>query len=137
MIALQNSLITVGATMVISFSHDIAWKQLIDEGRVVTFRSQRRKNPNGRTWCNRGRGQTKEFDVEISEIGQAMPTDKDLEPYVDFSGFDSVNEWETAIQNLNSSTTDSGWLYEVTPTSESTSEYQASSVGNSPEQASD
>lgn len=101
--------------MVISFSNDIAWRQLVDHGEVVTFRKSRRKNPNGKTWCNRGRGQTKEFDVVIEEIGQAKPIHSHLEEYVSLSGFDDCYDWIRAIESLNGSKPEFGWLYRVKP----------------------
>ena len=102
--------------MVISFSHEIAWGQLVKHDEVVTFRRSRRKNPSCQTWCNRGRGQTKEFDVTIREIGQVRPVEEELTPYVDRSGFESVEEWVRAIEELNPGETEVGWLYTVTPT---------------------
>ena len=104
--------------MVISFSHEIPWRQIVEDGEVVTFRKRRRKNPNCQTWCNRGRGQTKEFDVRIREIGEVEPTPETLSQYVDRSGFDSTNDWVDAIQQLNGDVPETGWLYVVMPVSE-------------------
>lgn len=104
--------------MVISFSHEIPWRQIVKDEEVVTFRKRRRKNPNCHTWCNRGRGQTKEFDVKIREIGEVEPTTEELSAYVDRSGFASAGDWIDAIRELNGTIPDTGWLYIVTPASE-------------------
>lgn len=101
--------------MVISFSHDTAWEQLVTEREVVTFRTQRRANPNCSTWCNRGRGQTKEFDVRIEEIGCVEPTPTVLSEFVSTSGFEDVHKWIEAIHNLNGTSPREGWLYRVVP----------------------
>ena len=106
--------------MVISFSHEIPWQQLVENGEVVTFRKRRRKNPNCQTWCNRGRGQTKEFDVKIREIGEVEPDEETLSQYTDQSGFSSTESWIDAIQQLNGDVPESGWLYVVTPVTETT-----------------
>jgi hypothetical protein len=100
--------------MVISFNNDIAWRQLVDHGEVVTFRKRRRENPNCETWCNRGRGQTKEFDVKIEEIGKVVPEREPLLPYLKRSGFETIDDWIGAIEELNSGNVESGWLYRVT-----------------------
>lgn len=99
--------------MVISFSNDIAWSELVGEDEVITFRGRRRKRPDCTTWCNRGRGQSKEFDVKIEEIDRMRPSKSNLEPYVDKSGFDSVRSWQQAIRSLNREMPDQGWLYRV------------------------
>lgn len=104
--------------MVISFSHEVPWRQIVENGEVVTFRKRRRKNPNCQTWCNRGRGQTKEFDVKIREVGEIEPTAESLAQYVDRSGFANTERWIDAIQQLNGSVPESGWLYLVIPASE-------------------
>jgi len=101
--------------MVISFSDETAWEQLVGEGEVVTFRSQRRAHPNCSTWCNRGRGQKKEFDVRIEEIGAVEPTPEELADYADKSGFEDVQKWVKAIHELNGGLPKQGWLYRVVP----------------------
>ena len=99
--------------MVISFSHDTAFTRLRDRGEVVTFRERRRKRPNCETWCNRGRGQGKEFDVEIEEIGERAPDHESLAPHAGVSGFGGVDEWIEAIRDLNGGVPDAGYLYRV------------------------
>lgn len=116
--------------MVISFSHDVPWRELVEEGEVITFRKSRRARPNCTTWCNRGRGQTKEFDVVIEEIGEVEPSSKNLEPYADKSGFESVSAWRQAIIDLNGGIPDTGYLYRVTPVNDA-------SIGNPPVQKAD
>lgn len=111
--------------MVISFSHDMPWRELVEEGEVITFRKSRRARPNCTTWCNRGRGKTKEFDVEIKEIGEVEPSSKNLKPYAGKSGFGSVSAWREAIADLNGNIPATGYLYRVTPVNDATAEKQA------------
>lgn len=100
--------------MVISFRSERAYSQLNSEGYVATFRKNRRKRPNCETWCNRGRGQTKEFDVRISEIATVEPVTENLESLAQVSGFGDVESWQDEIVTLNESLPNSGWLYFVT-----------------------
>lgn len=99
--------------MVISFSNDFAFSFLETEGYVATFRAQRRKRPNCETWCNRGRGEPKEFDVRVTEVGEFFPTAGMLDPLAGASGFDVPSAWVEAIQEYHSSP-EAGWVYLVT-----------------------
>lgn len=100
--------------MVISFSSDPAFLHLEEHGYVATFRKSRRENPNCETWCNRGRGETKEFDVRITEVGEVAPIAEELAPFALMSGFGEVRPWQQEIHELNGTLPDSGWLYFVT-----------------------
>lgn len=102
--------------MVISFTDDTAFEYLDEYGYVVTFRESRRKRPNCETWCNRGRGLPKEFDVRVSEICRADPggVDTDLSTFATASGFGDAVSWRAAIRQLNDGDTGEGWLYLVT-----------------------
>ena len=100
--------------MVISFSNDDVFSFLEQYGYVATFRSSRRKRPNCKTWCNRGRGQEKEFDVRIVEIGEVRPFDAGTN-MVDFeiaSGLGGLENWRDAIREFHGEVK-SGWLYIV------------------------
>jgi hypothetical protein len=101
--------------MVISFRHDAAWKQLLAEFEVVTFRTDRRADPDGTTWCNRGDGEPKEFEVEVEEIGAVDPSVEALDEFVPQSGFESADAWLRAIEELNGDRPEEGWLYRVVP----------------------
>lgn len=114
--------------MVISFSSEKARKYLLENGRVYTFRKNRRKNfikleekmgkikfdavrPGMIDWTNEGRTMPKFSDVLIHEVGHF---DVDgIEPYVKWSGFSSLNEWQHEIRGLNKYLEPEGWLYMV------------------------
>lgn len=100
--------------MVISLSHDTAFAKLEDDGYVVTFRSNQRKNRFTETWCNRGRGTEKEFDVHVAEICEIRDS-IGLEEFVEAAGFRTKRDWEVAIMELNDGELPStGYLYLVT-----------------------
>lgn len=101
--------------MVITFSHDTAFSQLDEYGYVVTFRKQRRKRPNCKTWMNRKRGGEKVADVRISELGWIQLHGDRLREFVGPSGFDGVGQWQSAIVEFNDGELpDDGYLYMVT-----------------------
>lgn len=99
--------------MVISFSVEPAYNYLRQYGFVVTFRKSRRKRPNCETWCNRGRGKSKEFDVRISEICNIDPSEPLMESFAAISGFFEAAAWQDAIADVNGAMPDEGWLYMV------------------------
>jgi len=99
--------------MVISFSHPLARAQLLEKGRVYTFRKNRRKKV-GNDWANEGRLKPKLCDVYIGEMGQI--TIGELYFYESESGFENSVEWLKAIEDLNGGPWDlnkRGWLYHV------------------------
>ncbi|GAG75796.1 unnamed protein product [marine sediment metagenome] len=114
--------------MVISFSSEKARNYLLKKGRIFTFRKDRRKQfikleekrgkayveavkPALRDWFNEGRCKPKIKDIFIWEVGIFKP--EELEPWVPFSGFSSLNEWNHEIRGLNKYLKPEGWLYMV------------------------
>lgn len=107
--------------MVISFSDRRAFKQLRDYGAVVTFRETKRKatpdEGTQRTWCNRGRGTEKEFNVEVTYLAEkeAGMGYELLGTYTALSGFGGRSEWLRAIFDFcGGEVPPSGHLYLVT-----------------------
>lgn len=99
--------------MVISFSDPQARTQLLEKGRVYTFRKNRRKKI-GNDWANEGRLKPKLCDVHIIEIGQISIGQLYLYNYE--SGFETSTDWFKAIMRLNGGSWDirkKGWLYHV------------------------
>ena len=72
------------------FSRDEAFRQLRDEGKVHTFRTNKRQF--GPVWIRRSRTGPKEFDAVIAGISwNVSPEMDELEwHYADESGFSSV-----------------------------------------------
>ena len=116
--------------MVISFSVKEARNQLLNKGVVYTFRWRRRafftkgKGDVEHTWANEGRTKPKLCYVDIHEIGEFDPDEVDkktripnhpLWKYVEFSGFESLLDWESAISDKAPPFgVTEGWLYKVT-----------------------
>lgn len=96
----------------ILFADETARAQLVENGEAVTFRASQRTT--GDTWWRETRTGTKEGDVRVEEIESADPSDPDdLRDYRPLSGFESVEEWQDAIRELNGKMSD-GYLYRVT-----------------------
>ena len=96
----------------IVFSDETARAQLVDEGEVVTFRASPRTT--GSTWWRETRTGPKRGDVVVEEIASGVdPSDDDLEPYRELSGFESVEAWVRAIHELNDFPIGRGVLYRV------------------------
>lgn len=103
---------TSGTVGPIIFSDETARKQLVEHGEVVTFRKTERTT--GETWWRESRCGTKEGDVLVEEIGAVNPTNLgDLKPHRQLSGFQSAQEWQQAIQELNGELPNHGRLYRV------------------------
>lgn len=100
--------------MVISFVDDVAFGFLEDCGYVATFRANRRKRPNLTTWANRGRGESKEFDVRVTELAEVDPQSAQIADFAMMSGFGDPESWREAIRRLNGDLPSSGWVYVVT-----------------------
>ncbi len=98
----------------ISFSDVTAREQLLDHGEAVTFRREQRTT--GNTWWNVGRGQHRRGYCHVEEIGEVTPTEEDLKPYREQSGFESVDDWKGAIGELNGGEPERGYLYRVVRT---------------------
>lgn len=104
---------TSGTVGPIIFSDGTAREQLLSDGEVVTFRKSSRTT--GDTWWRESRLGPKQGDVMVEEIGEANPwRTEELAPYRELSGFESVEDWQQAIRNLNGSLPRNGFLYRVT-----------------------
>lgn len=107
---LSSSQNTVGP---IIFANHTARNQLVDEGEVVTFRSNPRTT--GDTWWRESRLGPKEGDVRVTKIAEVDPMNTEtIAEYCELSGFGSVEDWQNAIQSINGTTPNSGYLYRVT-----------------------
>ena len=98
----------------IVFSDETARAQLVDEGEVVTFRASSRTT--GSTWWRETRTGPKRGDVVVEEIATEVDplVDEDLEPFRSLSGFESVEAWVRAIEELNGAVDElDGVLYRV------------------------
>lgn len=96
----------------IIFSDGTARSQLLENGEVVTFRKASRTT--GETWWRESRLGPKQGNVVVEEIGTVDPTrSEELAEYRDLSGFETVEDWQQAIQNLNGSLPEEGVLYRV------------------------
>lgn len=100
--------------MVISFTVDEAFSQLRRHGFVFTFRWKQRENPYGETWVNRGRGEEKEFDAWVAEIGRMKPFLGNLSVFHLASGFPSTKAWKEEIMEMRpDENTEYGYIYLV------------------------
>ena len=83
--------------MVISFAKMAPFTQLRDHGYVISFRpDERDRTPRDgvqKTWCNRGRGTTKEFDVFVTHLAEKEPGDDYFTVYQQHSGFNTKGDW--------------------------------------------
>lgn len=83
------------------FSHPIPHGHLQGTGSVVSFRSGS-KRTTGRTHWRRGRNLPGEGPVEIWCVEAVDASDPaDLRPYIDNSGFASVEAWQHVIEELH------------------------------------
>ncbi len=96
------------------FSDETARAQLQEHGEVVTFRTSYRTT--GTTWWRKSRTGVKQGNCRITLLKSdvAMSETNIFDAFVEYSGFDSVSEWQTRIQELNDDV-ESGHLYYVTP----------------------
>lgn len=108
--------------MVITFSHPTAFAQLKHTGSVVSFRAdERERTPRDgiqETWCNRGRGQEKEFDVAVSHIHEkeAGSDQSPFQVYHHLSGFKWVEDWKKAVLEMHGKVPPTGHFYLVNRT---------------------
>lgn len=100
--------------MVIGFSNNTAWNHLVTYGFVATFRPKR-ANSHGTDWVNRGRGEEKEFDCHIIELGKVEFGEDEtvLEKCAEISGFGSKETWKHAIESLHGELPEEGFVYLV------------------------
>jgi hypothetical protein len=99
-----------GNVMVIIFQSRKALNHLLQRGVVFTFRLHRRKA--GMEWVTDRRGGHKIADVIVEEEG--VFTRHNLGLYVEFSGFNTLQEWIEEVWRLNKRIPERGWLYRVT-----------------------
>ncbi|MDY6779090.1 MAG: hypothetical protein SV760_00775 [Halobacteria archaeon] len=97
----------------ITFSHPTPREQLLEEGRVVSFRASKRTT--GSTWWRKSRNGPKQGDVVVEELRKANPNDPDdLSEYVEASGFSRLSRWQEAIADTcGGELPEGGFLYEV------------------------
>lgn len=95
----------------IIFANDSARAQLVEHGKVITFRGDR---TTGDTWWTDEYGTAKDGDCTVEQLGEITPTTDALDRYQPLSGFQTTSEWRDAIEALHGSTTEIGYLYRVT-----------------------
>ena len=99
--------------MVISFSIKKAREQLLRKGIVYTFR-WRERIQLGNDWCNAHRNGTKIADIFIEFVKQ-IDAHHELKPFLDTSGFDTLEEWRSEIvKQMPTQYKLRGYLYRVT-----------------------
>lgn len=94
----DNSESTTTSHRPISFTDETVREQLVDEGKVVTFRWGT-QSPGLTEW-NAGFGEETRGDVIIASIGEVTPENNDdLAEYRHLSGFETVDEWQETIDD--------------------------------------
>lgn len=94
----------------IIFSNETARGHLLENGEVITFRPSERTT--GETWWRKSRTGEKQDDVVVEKIRAVDPRDPhDLTPAQPYSGFESVPEWQSAIEELHGEMPEMGILY--------------------------
>lgn len=93
----------------ILFKSEKALSFLTEHGFVYTLRARKRKT--GRSVVGQQKGKPL-FPVYIYFVKE-IPLDEALEPYVPYSGFDSVSEWLSEFRRLNRSSNSTAFLYKV------------------------
>lgn len=102
---------SVGHVGPIVFSNPKARNQLVEHGEVVTFRAGERTT--GETWWRESRTGKKKGDCTVEELDECTPYDEALRPHWSKSGFDSVMDWQEAIEEYHGGLPE-GHLYRVT-----------------------
>lgn len=89
--------------MVMIFQSEKPRQHLLEKGFVLTFRKLHMSGRKlGKDWITDKRCGKKIADVLVfSEYATVKPTREMLAPYVNYSGFDSVDEWIEEIERLN------------------------------------
>ena len=95
------------------FANETARGQLEEHGVVITFRT--RERTTGNTWWRESRTGPKRGDVLIFKEEDVDPRNprSPLEHWVGLSGFDSVEQWLAAIEELHGEVPEGGYLYRV------------------------
>ncbi len=100
-------------TMVMIFSSTLPRWQLMNKGVVYTFRTHKCKKL-GKDWANDGRCKPKLCDI-TKEFVKEITHARQLEPYVEQSGFLRLNAWISEIRRLNPKLKQiEGYLYKAT-----------------------
>jgi hypothetical protein len=104
---------TTGRVGPIIFSHDRARQYLINNGIVVTFRTDARTT--GETHVRFERTGEKQFDARVVLLADRAHEgiDDALEEWYARAGFSSAEEWRRAIVDLNGAVPGEGYFYEV------------------------
>jgi len=90
--------------MVMIFSCNKALDQLIKKGLVVSFRkvTPGPDRKHGPEWITDQRCGKKVMDVLVFSLDVPVPLTEDaLYPFVEYSGFDSAEEWIEEIKRIN------------------------------------
>lgn len=98
----------------ITVNHPVPREQLIEEGVLVSFR--KRDRTTGDTWWRESRTAPKRGDCTVEKLRAVVPKGrgKALGNFVTDSGFDSVDEWQDAIEELHGEMPEIGYLYRIT-----------------------
>jgi len=96
--------------MVMSFQNQQVLNFLLARGVVYTFRVKKRKHL-GKDWINAKRGLPKIANVNVHFV-KDVKVMRDLEPYIENSGFGSLQEWLDAILDLAGETVYNGLIYD-------------------------
>jgi len=90
--------------MVMIFQCEKVLRELIDSGIVYTFRTWEYEGRKlGKEWITYKRGGKKLGDVIVSLVSPHFvhPIKIYLEPFVQYSGFDSIEEWVKEIKKMS------------------------------------
>jgi len=98
----------------IIFADVDAREQLLDEGRVLTFRTTARTT--GDTWWRKSRTGPKEGDCQVELYADLAGETllEFLDDHAGAAGFESGDAWRAAIEDLNGGVPEEGYVYEVT-----------------------
>lgn len=96
----------------VCFKNEKARNFLLEHNFALRFRRTRRAKPKVREWATDEKRQ-KIADILVLEMGK-LPIEN-IRPFVQWSGFDSWNEWYDNIAHRNKTVTppNAGWLYLV------------------------
>ena len=93
--------------MVTIFQVKEAREQLLNKGIVISFRAYKENLKLGNDWATDKRCGKKICNIHKSLLencfGENLTEVSDLKPYVPYSGFKSLEDWITAIHNIDKS----------------------------------